>query len=222
MQKIRGAVDSVTRRGKNRGTLWASIQARRIVEFYYHGGYRIVEPYALGITRRGHADNESLFCYQRSGFGDINDSKGWKLYRISEMEDIKVSREQFSGDRPDYYPENINIIEMFCCIQPERPAIEEVKEMIEAPETTETLEMARSSKIELQPMTNVPCQPEPVFTAHNEKMRQFRLIHPLNIWEKETYVFSDSRLKRPPERSEWENKHFSGAFGERYLAEQKA
>lgn len=214
MQRIRNVLDSVTRKGKNRGTLWASIEARRIVEFYYHGGYRIVEPYALGITRRGHADNESLYCYQLSGFSDINDSKGWKLYRVSEIEGIKVSREQFSGERPDYYPEKINMTEIFCRIQPEKMVTGEVKEIPQTPKEPQEIETGLIAPV-IQ-------QPEPVFLAHNEKMRQFRLIHPLNIRKREAYVFSDSRLQHPPERSEWENKHFSVAFGERYLAGQKA
>ncbi len=199
MQRIKDALDNATTRGKNRGTLWASIQARRVIEFYYHGGYRTVEPYALGVTRHGHADNESLFCYQLSGFSDLNDAAGWKLYRISEMEEIKVSREQFSGDRPGYDPEDIRMVEVFCCVQPEKTAIKEVKEIPEPPET------------EPPPVYIAPRPPAPESLAHNELMRQFRLTHPLPIPELETYIFSGPRPQHPPERARWKNRHFAGA-----------
>ena len=54
---------SATRDNK-RLTICSAIKQLRTVEFYYHGGYRTVEPFALGIVMKGEADNESLLCYQ--------------------------------------------------------------------------------------------------------------------------------------------------------------
>ena len=45
---------------RTRKLICAAINSRRIIEFYYHGGYRTVEPFCLGIVMAGDADNESL------------------------------------------------------------------------------------------------------------------------------------------------------------------
>ena len=196
MRSIRDFLNITPKREKIRGTLWASIQARRIIEFYYHGGYRTVEPFALGVVRNGAADNESLICYQISGYSDLQETVGWKLYRASEMEDIKVSRQQFTGDRPGYDPDNIDMVKIYCCVRLEKPAINKAKEALRLIPTA----------IEKQ---------SPKYLTHNELMRRFRFTHPLPLPELETYIFSGPRIKRPPERTEWQNRHFSEAFEEK-------
>jgi hypothetical protein len=204
VRSIKDLLNITTRREKNRGTLWASVQDRRIIEFYYHGGYRIVEPYALGVTRHGDADNESLICYQLSGFSDLNNAVGWKLYRISEMEEIKVSRERFAGDRPGYDPEDIHMVQVFCCVRPVKPAAGELKETTSLPEAKPP------------PVYPAPRPLSPESLPHNEAMRRFRFTHSPAISE------SSPLAQHPPEHSEWKNRHFAGAFEERYLTGQKA
>jgi hypothetical protein len=152
---IRGLLNVTPKREKNRAALRGAIKARRVIKFYYHGGCRTVEPFALGITMRGDADNESLICYQTGGHSDLNKTEGWRLYRASEMEDITVMKEEFTGARPGYDPDNIDMVEIFACVQPEKKAPVGVKEAH-------------------QP---VPTARQPL--SHNELMRRFRVTHPL-------------------------------------------
>ena len=162
--------DITGKREKIRGTLWAAIQARRIIKFYYHGGYRTVEPFALGVVRHGAADNESLICYQTEGFSELQDVVGWKLYRASEIEELHVSQEQYTGDRPGYDPDDIKMVEVFCCVRPEKPALK-------ATETPGPL------KVEGQPPGILPLKPAPKALTHNELMRKFRITHHMHILE---------------------------------------
>jgi hypothetical protein len=156
---IRGPRNVTPKREKKRAALCGAIGARHVIEFYYHGGYRTVEPFALGITMHGEADNESLFCYQTGGYSDLNITEGWRLYRASEMKDIRVMKEEFTGARPGYDPDNIDMAEIIACVQPEKTAPDGVKE---APRP-------------------VPAAHQPVVTSlsHNELMRRFRVTHPL-------------------------------------------
>jgi hypothetical protein len=185
VRSIKELLDITSKRERNRGTLWASIQDRRIVRFYYRGGYRNVEPYALGITRHGKADNESLICYQISGFCNLGEPVGWKLYRVVEMKDIEVSHERFNGDRPGYDPDNIKMAQVFCCCQPVTPAGERE-------ENTGATD----------------AKPPPVYLAprplksltHNERMRRFRITHRLT-GPKEYKSGPGPAIKAPPQRT---------------------
>jgi hypothetical protein len=174
------------KRDRIKGTLWASIQARRVIEFYYHGGYRTVEPFALGIVRYGNADNESLLCYQIGGYSDLNEAVGWKLYRASEMEDISVSREQFSGDRPGYDPDKIDMVKIYCCVTPVKKTVEEVKVLPK-----------EEPKVEATPLPDYELLHKPVIKSlnHNELMRRFRVTHPVLIPEMNTKTLPNPLAK---------------------------
>jgi hypothetical protein len=200
VRSIKDLFGITTKREKTRGTLWAAIQARRVTEFYYHGGYRTVEPFALGVTMYGAAENESLICYQTEGYSDLQETVGWKLYRASEMEDLKVSREQFTGERPGYDPDNIDMVKIYDCVRPEKPAMKKV------------METPGPLKVEPQPAIIAIEKQAPKYLTHDELMRRFRFTHPQPLPELDTYILSGPRIKRPPERTEWENRHFSGAF----------
>ena len=149
------------KRETTRGTLCAAMQSRRVIEFYYHGGYRTVEPFGLGVTLDGDADNESLLCYQTGGYSEFNSTEGWKLYRAAEIEDIKILNEQFAGDRPGYDPDNIDMVKVFGCVQPEKPKENTVKKTAASPPVPVTTHIA------------------PVTVTHDERMRRFRFTHPL-------------------------------------------
>jgi hypothetical protein len=175
------------KRERIRGTLWASIQARRIIEFCYHGSYRTVEPFALGIVRHGNADNESLLCYQIGGCSDLNEAVGWKLYRASEMEDISVSDEQFSGDRPGYDPNKIDMVKIRCRITPVKKTEVSVKVI-----------PREEPKVEAAPLPHDEPPPESEIKnlTHNECMRKFRATHPTYI--REIYANISSGLPAKP------------------------
>ena len=200
MRNLRDLLNITTKIDKIRTTICAAIRSRRIIEFYYHGGYRTVEPFCLGVVLSGGADNESLLCYQIGGFSELREVVGWKLYRASEMEDIEVSNEQFSGDRPGYDPNDVDMAVIRCYVTPAKVT----------PEAAAAPTRGKLQEAELVDLT------------HNELMRRFRFTHPIPIPEFYTYIFSGPWFKPPPERTEWKNKHFAQAFGETYLVAQAA
>jgi hypothetical protein len=185
MRNIKDILNISAKREKTRGTLWAAVQARRIVEFFYHGSHHAVEPFALGITRQGKADNESIICYQLGSYSDIHDVEGWKLYRIAEIDKLKVSPEQFTGDRPGYDPDNIDMVEVYCCVQPPKTA------------TDKTMKIRPPPEVKTPPVYPAPRSPPPRGSmTHNELMRQFRFTHPASL--PELYVTHLSDLHGKP------------------------
>jgi hypothetical protein len=197
---LKELLNIATKREKTRETICSAIRSRRVIEFYYHGGYRTVEPFCLGVVMSGEGDNESLLCYQTGGFSELREVVGWKLYRASEMEDIEILNEQFSGDRPGYDPDDIEIAVLRCYVVP-------VKEGQEA--------VAASAR-------KKPEKPDSLALTHNELMRRFRFTHPIPIPDLYTCMFFGPWIKHPPERTEWKNKHFAWAFGQSYLEGQTA
>ena len=213
MRTIREMLNISSKTDKIRGTLWASIQARRIIEFYYHGGYRVVEPFALGIVMYGGADNESLLCYQMSGYSDLNEAVGWKLYRTSEMENIEVKREQFSGDRPGYDPDKIDMVKIYCCITPVKETENEIR-----------VTPKEEPKVKLAPLPAYELPREPVINSltHNELMRKFRFTHPIPIPEIYTNIYSGPLARPLPESVELKSMPLTQLIAQFPLAGQTA
>jgi hypothetical protein len=170
---IREFLNITRARDRTRAVICAAIRSRRIIEFYYHGGYRTVEPFCLGVVMSGEADNESLLCYQVGGFSELREPVGWKLYRASEMEDLGVTAEHFSGDRPGYEPDNVAMATIYCCV---------------SPVTYDEGRAREAPKIEPMPGYEKPKKPVAVFLNHNELMRRFRFTHPIPLPELYTNI----------------------------------
>jgi hypothetical protein len=186
-------------REKTREVICAAIKSRRIIEFYYHGGFRTVEPFCLGLVLHGDANNESLLCYQIGGYSELREPIGWKLYRASEMSDIVVSKEQFSGDRPEYDPGSVEMEKLYCCVTPFKGSEAEPPKAIAAP----AVEVPKIEKRELPSYEKPPAR----FLTHNELMRIFRFEHPDRLPELDTIHFywcllSDAAPNPLPERLE--------------------
>ena len=56
----------------------SAIRTRRLLEFYYKGRKRVVEPYCFG---RSTADNDLLRAWQISGFSQTGRAN-WRLFDI--------------------------------------------------------------------------------------------------------------------------------------------
>jgi len=178
-------------REEKRAAICSAINQLHPIEFYYHGGYRTVEPFALGIVLPGDADNESLICWQTAGFSDLREVVGWKLYRESEMEDIVVLNDHFTGERPNYDPDNIGMVEVICCVRPVRKR----EPAIEPPVLT----------IESSPIPNYTPSPkvqQPIvrYLTHNELMARFRFAHPIPIPELNTKLWPEPLTVPFPDR----------------------
>jgi hypothetical protein len=160
-------------RETKRAVVCTAIKQLRTLEFFYHGGYRTVEPFALGIVlNKRDADNESLVCWQTQGFSDLHETYGWKLYRLSEMEDIAIRGEKFTGERPNYNPDDIAMDKILCCV----PSIS-VPLAATAPE--------------------IKVQEVLVYIKHNEVMARFRFAHPLPIPQLNTAIWPEPLLVSP-------------------------
>jgi hypothetical protein len=174
LRTIREFLNITVARDRTRAAICSAVKSQRIIEFYYHGGYRTVEPFCLGVVMSGEADNESLLCYQVGGYSELREVVGWKLYRASEMEDIGLTAEHFTGDRPGYDSDEVGMTTVYCSVSPGIYAEVRTKE---------------ATKIEPVP-DYVSKKPVSVFLTHNELMRRFRFTHPLPLPEIYTNIFA--------------------------------
>lgn len=163
MRSIRELLNIPSSREKTTSVICSAISTRCIIVFFYHGGYRTVEPFCLGLVLSGRADNESLLCYQIGGYSELSEAIGWKLYRTSEMESIEITRRQFSGNRPGYDPDNIDMATIYCRVLP----VDEVK--------------SRTGEVSIQDTSVV---------THNKLMKRFRFKHSDIISEPYTNILS--------------------------------
>lgn len=80
-------------------TIASAIRYRQSLSFCYGGYVRIVEPHTYGIDRKGHY---AVRAYQVRGGSESGEYVGWKLFHVSEMHQLTVLAEHFSGARPKY------------------------------------------------------------------------------------------------------------------------
>ena len=81
-------------------TICQAIRETRLLQFYYDGGTRVVEPHQLAYNQR---DNLALSAYWVRGYSESGDvSNRWREYLVDEMSAIVVLDEHFSGPRPGY------------------------------------------------------------------------------------------------------------------------
>lgn len=194
MVNIRNKINQVikfSRAGDEKKSLINSaIRQQRPIEFYYMHGYRTVEPFAFECVLTDQQDNLSLLCWQTAGFSDLNETVGWKFYRVSDMEDVEIQAEHFSGIRPGYEPENLEMVQVLCCV----PLIVKDEEPIPAPPAE--LKLPETSPI--APYVPLPPPPLPAqarriprVLSHNQLMERFRNAHPQPLPELEGLVWQE-------------------------------
>jgi hypothetical protein len=75
-----------------------AIENQQIIEFYYDGESRTVEPHCYGLTTAG---NEGLRAFQTGGYSSSG-KLGWKMYDMGKAESIIIIGNYFKGPRPGY------------------------------------------------------------------------------------------------------------------------
>ena len=132
--------------------LYRAINSRQLVEFYYHGGSRLAEPYCVGVyLPSDKVDNEVLICYQTEGYVEIGESLGWKMFRLAEIREAKIIKQNFRV-RSEYDTDTPKMTAIRCGVLAGAVGNTTViKEKIPAAES---------------PLT------------HNELMKRFRFTHP--------------------------------------------
>lgn len=74
-----------------------AVENQNVIEFYYEGKLRVVEPHCYGETTAG---NEGLRAYQIGGYSSSG-KMGWKMYDLGKADDIDVTDDTFDV-RIDY------------------------------------------------------------------------------------------------------------------------
>lgn len=77
----------------------SAINNSNILQLEYDRKLRIVEPYCFGILHNG---NAALLAYQIEGGSTSGEEEGWKIFLISRIKSIVVSKNRFTDARPDY------------------------------------------------------------------------------------------------------------------------
>jgi len=75
-----------------------AIENQNVLEFYYEGELRVVEPHCYGLTTAG---NEGLRAYQIGGYSSSG-KLGWKMYSLDKANRITNTDDEFDGPRPGY------------------------------------------------------------------------------------------------------------------------
>lgn len=91
-------------------TICRAIANRQLLQFYYAGGTRIVEPHCHGITTEGYP---GLRAYQTRGFSSAG-TMGWKLFDLSKAIDIVVLSETFPGPHAGFRIGNNEMSSIYC------------------------------------------------------------------------------------------------------------
>lgn len=79
-----------------------AIENKNVIEFYYDGELRVVEPHCYGVTTAG---NEGLRAFQTDGYSSTG-KLGWKMYDLGKADNITITENQFDGPRPGYQSED--------------------------------------------------------------------------------------------------------------------
>lgn len=68
-----------------------AIENLNVIEFYYEGESRIVQPYCYGVSKAG---NDVLRAFQIDGYSSSN-KMWWRLYTVKKMQGIEVLDDNF-------------------------------------------------------------------------------------------------------------------------------
>lgn len=90
-------------------TTCRAINERQVVQFYYEGELRIVEPHCHGITTAG---NQGLRAYQTDGYSSSG-KMGWKMYDLGKAAGIELLG-GFNGTRPGYKRNDRGMSTIYC------------------------------------------------------------------------------------------------------------
>ena len=91
----------------------AAIENKLVIEFYYKNDLRKVEPFVLGIANNG---NILLRAFQVGGESTDSSSYSWKLFTVNKISELRLSGENFRGERTLYNPNDSVFNEIYARI----------------------------------------------------------------------------------------------------------
>jgi hypothetical protein len=102
-RKSRRAADAITE----------AINRKVLLQFSYNGRVRTVEPYCYGLSTAG---SDVLRAIEVGGSSRSGPAGFGKLWKVSEMSEVRVSEERFAPDDPNYNPDDKAMTKVYCRI----------------------------------------------------------------------------------------------------------
>jgi hypothetical protein len=90
-----------------------AIRSRKILEVYYDGGYRNLEPYCYGLGISGH---DLLRAYQLGQPPEPSRKIGWKLFKVEDFALITLTDKHFEARSDEYNPKDSAMKEIYCTV----------------------------------------------------------------------------------------------------------
>ena len=87
-----------------------AIKNKQLIQLYYEGGNRIIEPHCHGITKN---KTPGLKAYQVSGYS-ADGTMGWKLFDLSKAYAISMLPDTFKEPREDFDRHDPDMILVYC------------------------------------------------------------------------------------------------------------
>jgi hypothetical protein len=87
-----------------------AIRGKNLIQFYYNGGNRVVEPHCHGVTTAG---NEGLRAYQVRGYSESG-NMGWKMFDLGLASNLVILDEIFTNPRPGYKKGDKGMSTIYC------------------------------------------------------------------------------------------------------------
>jgi len=88
-----------------------AIKSRLVVQFYYKGHRRVVEPHLVGEKTNGVIE---LSAWQIGGYSESGKQPPWRNYILDEITNFRSTGENFSGIRPGYNPNDQTMSRIIC------------------------------------------------------------------------------------------------------------
>ena len=89
-----------------------AIAGRRVIECFYDGGVRRVEPYCHGLHAK--TGKDSLRAFQISGHSKSGTPLGWKMLTVAKIQQLIVTAIVFETNREGYDPDDDHICSVHC------------------------------------------------------------------------------------------------------------
>ena len=98
---------------KRQPVICRAIRKKAVIQFDYHGTARTVEPQSHGISWAKNEVIRGIQTNPRSPSGKLIEGK---LYKVSEMTDLKETGDSFSQPGPHFNPNDRGIIYVHCSL----------------------------------------------------------------------------------------------------------
>ena len=91
-----------------------AIKDRNVIQFYYDGHLRIVEPFTLGILKT--TRNTSLSAFRVGGYSESENSPPWRLYTLNKISSIKTLNRKAMQYRSGYNSRDSRMSMIICAV----------------------------------------------------------------------------------------------------------